>query len=79
MSGWAGVKMFCPLCGHELELITEPDPRKAWREPDEYLCHNKNCNMYAEGPGEGGELTLFQPVYGIDSPAGDSWAIGWIK
>ncbi len=76
MSGWAGMTMYCPLCGHKLESISDKD---AFDEIDEFLCHNKSCAQYASGPGEGGELIVFHPVYGWKAPAGDSWAIGWVK
>jgi len=72
---------FCPRCGHTLRVVPKDDEWwgqfcEGYRKDHEtewFLCTNENC-VYKDCP-----LVLHHPVYGWDKPAGDSWAIGYVK
>ena len=74
-------KWFCPYCGHRLKVVVENDPYwgefcQNYREEhgtEWFLCSNKKCTLNSS------PLVLHHPVHGWDNPAGDSWAIGYVK
>ena len=71
----------CVYCGNGLRPIRPEDGR--WYEDTEklkkahgtewFFCTNEDCT-FADVP-----LVLCHPVYGWDRPAGDSFAIAYVK
>jgi hypothetical protein len=91
---WSGKQWYCPSCGQLLiefknEKFKEEKSKIDFSSDEEYYkyydefiknskvlleCFNKKC-QYSGFPA----FNLFHPIYGIDSFADDSWAIGYIK
>lgn len=73
--------MFCPRCGKKLEVVAKNN--KEWGEFCEgyraedgtewFLCSNKDC-VFSSAP-----LVFFNSYHGWNHPAGDNWAIGYVK
>ncbi len=61
---------FCPSCGKK---IVEGTPNDNGTVP--VRCTNVDC-IFA---GDGTDLLLHHPVYGIEHAPGDSFALSWIE
>jgi hypothetical protein len=81
-ASWGPAKnWFCIRCGHHLKEMNENDPVhgeacfSAMRcySTLYYQCSNDKC-FHHTAP-----LLLHHPIYGCESPAGDSYSISWIK
>jgi len=73
--------LHCPCCGAKLQPVSPQDPYwgdfcEGYRRENGtewYLCPSKRCT-YHDAP-----LVLFNSYHGWNHPAGDNWAIGWVK
>lgn len=63
--------MYCPMCGNKMSEMTDEE-KKDWHivsnEADHFLC--VHCQL---------PRIFHHPFQGINSSAGDSWSVSFIK
>jgi hypothetical protein len=71
---WDGMTGHCPFCGSVLLEDSNIVPSEDAESGGYFVCTKQEC-VLSRSPA----LTLFHPIQGIKRPAGDSWALGYIK